>query len=161
MAYQIIGNLVDIGPMQVIKEGFRKREIMIEVEKSTKKREFTYPVKLQAINTIASLFDGMDLQEALRNHLQVNVSFEISGRWWIDKNKNKTCFNSLDIQFISIIGSQQPQPRQQTINGTLLDHDIAEMFPASPMDVKDMFPEISRPTYIAPDAEHVKDDLPF
>ena len=150
MAYTIIGTLTDVGPIIPKTEKFRMREFVIMVEKTTRKQDLSYPVKLQVINDRCDQLDYIDFKEALKYEMNVEVEFEVSGRLWRDGNGKTVVFNSLTATFIKIMDRiRVPSPAVQGVVQPTLGLDSDQQW----------IPQ--KPAYIAPDAEHAKDDLPF
>jgi RNAse (barnase) inhibitor barstar len=136
MAYQIIGKLHSIGEREQKTEKFFVREFVIYVEKITKKRDDSYYVKLQVINNNCEVLDGRNIQDAMKFKMDVKVDFEIDG--YKSKNDGRV-WNNLRALTIIPLGVQ-----------TTIDSPQEETYPTH-----------QKPAYIAPDAPHVEDDLPF
>lgn len=83
---EIKGKVHEIGALQQVSETFKKRDLIIEYAENP-----TYPeyIKFEAIQDKTALFD------VLKPGDEVEVSFNLRGRPWTNKEGVTTYFNSL------------------------------------------------------------------
>lgn len=93
---EVKGKIYMIGETQVITEKFKKREFVIETEDK-------YPQKilLQLTQDKCSILDNY------REGQQIEASFNLRGREWIDPKKQAKYFNTLDVWKIETLGQNR------------------------------------------------------
>ncbi len=92
------GKIVEISAVQQISDSFKKREFVIEYAENPQYPEF---VKFEVIQDKCSLLDN------LKEAQEVNVSFNLKGRKWTDKQGVVKYFNSLQAWKIQAAESTQ------------------------------------------------------
>ncbi len=103
MSFELIGKVIDIGPVQQKGESFKKREFVIEVsEAGNSGREFTDYIKFQCIQDRTDIIDESFLNE------NVKVSFNIKGNRW-EKDGRVSYFTNLDAWRVEKAGSAEVQ----------------------------------------------------
>ena len=95
------GKIVEISAVQQISDSFKKREFVIEYAENPQYPEF---VKFEVIQDKCGLLD--DLKEAQ----EVNISFNLKGRKWTDKQGVVKYFNSLQAWKIQAAEAGQAAP---------------------------------------------------
>ncbi len=98
MSLSIIGAIIEISEVQQIKETFKKREFVIEVTENPQYPEF---IKFETIQDKCALLDQYNISD------KVNVSFNLKGRKWTDREGKIVYFNSLQAWKIQLEGSTQ------------------------------------------------------
>jgi len=105
----IQGKLIEKFETQVVSEKFRKREFVVEYAENPSYPEF---IKFELIQDKTGLLDPFNLGD------QIDVSFNLKGRSWVNQQGVKNYFNSLQawkINPASASGSPQsaaPQYQQ-------------------------------------------------
>jgi len=98
---EITGKVHEVSEIIEIKEGFKKRELIIEyVSEGSQYSEF---LKFEAIQDKVSLFDKLKAGD------QVEVAFNLRGRAWTDKAGKVSYFNSMLAWRIRPLGNTPPQ----------------------------------------------------
>lgn len=82
----IKGKLLEKGETQNITDSFRKREFVVEYAENPQYPEF---LKFELIQTNCEQLDSFDAGQ------EINISFNLKGRKWTDKNGEVKYFNSL------------------------------------------------------------------
>lgn len=95
------GKIVEISAVQQISDSFKKREFVIEYAENPQYPEF---VKFEVIQDKCSLLDTLKEAE------EVNVSFNLKGRKWTDKQGVVKYFNSLQAWKIQTTETTQTAP---------------------------------------------------
>ncbi|MCR9251032.1 MAG: DUF3127 domain-containing protein [bacterium] len=126
----IKGKLLEKGETQNITDSFRKREFVVEYAENPQYPEF---LKFELIQTNCEQLDSFDAGQ------EINISFNLKGRKWTDKNGEVKYFNSLQAW------------RVERVN------DIAQPESSAP-DAGDMNPPEWLSNAPGPQAD---DDLPF
>jgi len=121
---EIKGKVQEISEVTNVTETFKKRELIVEYAENPQYPEF---IKFEALQDKVSLFDNIKVGD------QVEVSFNLRGRPWTDRNGKTAYFNSLVVWRITVLTGAQSQNQQPEF--------------ASPLDIS-----------AAPGEE---DDLPF
>lgn len=85
---EIKGKVFAIGEMQQVSETFKKRDMVVEYAENPSYPEY---IKFEAIQDKANLFDSVNLGD------EVEVSFNLRGRPWTNKEGVTSYFNSLVI----------------------------------------------------------------
>lgn len=106
----ITGKLIEKFETQQIKDTFRKREFVVEFAENPQYPEL---IKFELIQTNCELLDPFQVGEEL------NVSFNLKGRKWTDKNGQAVYFNTLQAwrleraQGSAPAGDTPPPPTQE------------------------------------------------
>lgn len=82
----IVGKLIEKFETQVVSDKFRKREFVIEYVENPQYPEY---IKFELIQDKTSLLDAFNIGD------QVDVSFNLKGRTWVNQQGVKQYFNSL------------------------------------------------------------------
>jgi len=82
----IKGKVLEIFPVQQVRDSFRKREFVVEYHDSGQYTEF---IKFELIQ------DRCDLLNDLKTGDEVDVNFNLKGRVWTNPQGEKVYFNSL------------------------------------------------------------------
>ncbi len=85
---EIKGKVHEVSEIINVTDTFRKRELVIEFAENPQYPEY---VKFEAIQDRCALLDGVELGS------DVEVSFNLKGRAWTDKNGKKQYFNTLQL----------------------------------------------------------------
>lgn len=102
-----IGTIVRIGEVQQVTDTFKKLEFVLEIDK-----ESQYPQKIQ-------FQVSQDKADKFKEHNKVGqdveVSFNLRGRDWTNKDGEVKTFNTLDAWFISSVnsGDKAPEAKQE------------------------------------------------
>lgn len=107
MSFTIKGCVHEVGHVQQITDTFKKRELVLEYADNPQFVE--YP-------TFQLLQDRVNLLDSLRLGDEVEVTFNISGRPWTNKEGITTFFNSLNIWKITAVKSNQGLAMQPNTN---------------------------------------------
>ena len=83
---EIKGKVHEIGALQQVSETFKKRDLIIEYAENPTYPEF---IRFEAIQDKTALFDSLKPGD------EVEVSFNLRGRPWTNKEGVTTYFNSL------------------------------------------------------------------
>ena len=83
---EIRGHVHEIGQTQQVTESFKKRDIVIAYAENP---QFVEYIRLEATQDRTSIFDNLQVGD------QVEVSFNLRGRPWTNKEGQTTYFNSL------------------------------------------------------------------
>jgi hypothetical protein len=77
MALEVTGKLIDVQPIQQIKENFSKREFVIEISQQTNTgMTFTNFAAFQLVNNACQMIDRFQVGQ------DIKVSFDIRGNKW-------------------------------------------------------------------------------
>lgn len=99
---EITGKVHEVSEIIEVKEGFRKRELIVEhVSDGSQYSEF---LKFEAVQDKVSLFDKLKAGD------QIEVSFNLRGRAWTDKAGKTSYFNSMQAWRIRPMGNAAPAP---------------------------------------------------
>lgn len=90
---EIKGKVHEIGATDQVSETFKKRDLIVEYAENVSYPEY---IKFEALQDKVSLFDE------LRPGDDIEVSFNLRGRPWTDKNGKTSYFNSLVVWRIAI-----------------------------------------------------------
>lgn len=97
---EITGKVHEVSEILEIKEGFKKRELIVEyVSEGSQYSEF---LKFEAIQDKVSLFDKLKAGD------EIEVAFNLRGRAWTDKAGKVSYFNSMLAWRIRPIGIAKP-----------------------------------------------------
>jgi hypothetical protein len=124
----IKGKVHEISEVTNVTETFKKRELIIEYAENPSYPEF---IKFEALQDKVFLFDNLKIGD------QVEVSFNLRGRPWTDRNGKTSYFNTLVVWRINVLGGAQDSGKVQTAQPEF----------ASPVDINS--------------AQGEEDDLPF
>ena len=83
---EITGKVHEIGAVQEVTATFKKRDLVIEYAENPQYPEF---IKFEATQDRVNLFDNLNSGD------EINVSFNLRGRPWTNKEGVTTYFNSL------------------------------------------------------------------
>lgn len=83
---EIKGKVHEIGAIQQVSETFKKRDLVIEYAENPTYPEF---IKFEALQDKTALFDSLKVGD------EVEVSFNLRGRPWTNKEGVTSYFNSL------------------------------------------------------------------
>lgn len=117
--YKIEGTIKNVGSEQIVSEKFKKREIVLEVA------DGKYPqfIKLEFVQNNCTFLDGFASGE------NVEISFSIKGREWMDRNGQAQYFNTLQGFSIKRAGetpAPSPQRPQQQSHWSGLRGEMAQ-----------------------------------
>ncbi len=98
---KIKGILVEVFETQTVKETFRKREFVVEVQENPQYPEY---IKLEAIQDKCDMLDQYTVGSD-----EVTVDFNLKGRAWVNAQGVKQYFNTLQAWKISGVAVRQPQ----------------------------------------------------
>lgn len=118
MSLTIKGKVHEIGTTQQVSETFKKRSLIIEYAENPTYAEY---VHFEAIQDKTSLFDTVKIGD------EVEVSFNLRGRPWTNKEGITSYFNSLVVWRLSVlsnIGQAQQAPASVDINSPAEDDDL-------------------------------------
>lgn len=102
MNFEISGKLVEVYPITVVKENFRKREFVLEHTESRNGFDYNEYIKFQLIQDKCLLPDQFKTGDILR------ISFSIKGRKW-EKDGKVNYITNLDAWKMERVNSQ-PSP---------------------------------------------------
>lgn len=104
MSFELKGKLIEIFDEQQVSESFRKREFVIEKAEQVGEQQYIEQIKFQAVQ------DKCDMLNGLNKGDEVNVSFNIRGRAWENKEGETKYFTNLDAWRIeAVAGAQAPK----------------------------------------------------
>lgn len=94
---EIKGKVHEIGAMQQVSETFKKRDLIIEYAENP-----TYPeyIRFEALQDKTALFDSLKPGD------EVEVSFNLRGRPWTNKEGVTSYFNSLVVWRLTSLSGQ-------------------------------------------------------
>ncbi len=110
MALEVTGRLIEIQPIQQIKENFSKREFVIEITQQTNTgMTFTNFASFQLVNNACQMVDRFQVGQ------DVKVSFDIRGNKWEKDGQTRyiTNLNAWRIEAAMAPQMQQGYPQQQ------------------------------------------------
>ena len=96
----IKGKVHEISPIMNVTETFKKRELIVEYAENPSYPEY---IKFEALQDKVNLFDNLKTGD------QVEVSFNLRGRPWTDRNGKTAYFNTLVVWRINVLGGAQPE----------------------------------------------------
>lgn len=97
---EITGKVHEVSEILEIKEGFKKRELIVEyVSEGSQYSDF---LKFEAIQDKVSLFDKLKVGD------EIEVAFNLRGRPWTDKAGKVSYFNSMLAWRIRPLGNTKP-----------------------------------------------------
>lgn len=83
---EVKGKVHEIGTTQQVSESFKKRDLILEVAENPQFLEY---IRFEATQDRVNIFDGLTVGQ------EVEVSFNLRGRPWTNKEGVTTYFNSL------------------------------------------------------------------
>lgn len=86
MSFSIKGTVHEIGEVQIVTDTFKKRDLIIEFAENP---QFVEYIRFEASQDRVSLFDNLSIGD------EVEVSFNLRGRPWTNKDGITSYFNSL------------------------------------------------------------------
>jgi hypothetical protein len=102
---ELKGKVHFIGEQIIVSDKFKKRELVVEFADNPQYPEY---IKIEAVQDKCSLLDAIKLGN------EVEVSFNLKGREWINKEGVKQYFNSLHLWKVNILDSGSvPEPVKQ------------------------------------------------
>ncbi len=113
MAFEIIGKVIDILPVNQVSDKFRKREFVIEKKESGGSAVFVDYIKFQLIQDKCDLIDESFLNE------EVKIWFNLKGNKW-ERDGRINYFTNLDAWKIEKTSGQSKVTNAQA-NSTLED----------------------------------------
>lgn len=124
---EIKGKVHEIGAVNQVSETFKKRDLIVEYAENP-----TYPeyIRFEALQDKTALFDSLKPGD------EVEVSFNLRGRPWTNKEGVTSYFNSLVVWRITTLTNTAPAPQETAT------------------------PEYAAPVDVTASAEE-DDDLPF
>lgn len=100
MSFEIKGRVIDVGPVEQISDKFKKRDLIVEYAANP---QYPEEIKIEATQDRVSLFDNIYAGD------EVEVSFNLRGRKWVNKDGIAQWFNSLVAWRVNkVTGSSQP-----------------------------------------------------
>ena len=99
MSYELKGTLKEIFATEEVSEKFKKREFVVETSETVGDNTYTEEIKCQLVQDKCSALDG------LKKGDEVNVSFNIKGRSWENKEGKVMYFTNIDAWRIESLGS--------------------------------------------------------
>lgn len=102
MAFEILGKVIDIAPVNQVSEKFRKREFVIEKKENAGTGTFVDYVKFQLVQDRCDLINESYMNE------DVKVSFNIRGNRW-ERDGKVNYFTNLEAWRIERVAGSQPQ----------------------------------------------------
>lgn len=83
---EITGTVHEVGDVQQVTDTFRKRDLIVQYAENP---QFVEHIKFEAHQDRVNLFDGLNAGD------QVNVSFNLRGRAWKNREGGTSYFNTL------------------------------------------------------------------
>jgi hypothetical protein len=119
MAFEIIGKIIDILPVNQVSDKFRKREFIVEKKESGGAAVFVDYIKFQLIQDKCDLINESFLNE------EVKIWFNLKGNKW-ERDGKINYFTNLDawkIEKISSSGGDQNVTPHTTLEDIPQDND--------------------------------------
>ena len=119
MAFEIIGRIVDILPVNQVSDKFRKREFVIEKKESGGSAVFVDFIKFQLVQDKCDLINESFLNE------DVKIWFNLKGNRW-ERDGKINYFTNLDawkIEKITAQGRDQNVPSNQALEDLPPDNE--------------------------------------
>lgn len=101
---EIKGKVHEIGAVQQVTETFKKRDLVIEYAENPQYPEF---IKFEATQDKTAILD------ALKQGDEVEVSFNLRGRPWTNREGVTTYFNTLNVWRVTSLASAAPAAAPQ------------------------------------------------
>lgn len=114
---EIKGKVHEIGAVQQISETFKKRDLIVEYTENPSYPEY---IRFEALQDKITLFDNLKPGD------EVEVSFNLRGRPWTNKEGVTSYFNSLVIWRLTILGPQMTEAAQPTADSVNLIDSSSE-----------------------------------
>ena len=108
MSFELTGKLIVVNPTQQITETFSKREFVVETSEENNGQFYTQSIKFQVVQDKCDVLDQFSVGD------EVNVSFNIGGRAWQNKEGVTKYFNSLNAWKIEKLGSAPAPTNEET-----------------------------------------------
>lgn len=102
---KILGKIHEIGSIQQVTDSFKKRDLIVQYAENP---QFVEYIKFEATQDRVSEFDNLVPGD------EVEVSFNLRGRPWTNKDGVTSYFNSLVAWKVSKVGSVQGKLAQYT-----------------------------------------------
>lgn len=102
---EIRGKVHEVGQTQTVTDSFKKRDIIIAYAENP---QFVEYIRFEATQDRVNIFDN------LRNGDEVEVSFNLRGRPWTNKEGATTYFNSLVAWRVTKLADGSTAPAQST-----------------------------------------------
>lgn len=100
---EIKAKVHEIGDVQQVTDTFKKRDLIVEYAENP---QFVEYIRFEATQDRTSLFDNLNVGD------EVEVSFNLRGRPWTNKDGITTYFNSLVAWRVNRTGSAAPAVNQ-------------------------------------------------
>ncbi len=98
---EIKGKVHEIGAINQVNDTFKKRDLIVEYAENPSYPEY---IRFEAIQDKTSLFDSLQVGD------NVEVSFNLRGRAWTNKEGQTSYFNSLIVWRITNLNNAAPAP---------------------------------------------------
>lgn len=116
---EIKGKVHEVGATQQVTDSFKKRDIVVQYAENP---QFVEYIKFEATQDRVNIFDNLAPGE------DVEVSFNLRGRPWTNKDGVTTYFNSLVAWRVTKVASEVSTPQQHVppvdISSTPGDDDL-------------------------------------
>lgn len=114
---EIRGKVHEVGQIQQVSESFKKRDLIVAYAEHP---QFVEYIKLEATQDRVNIFDNLQVGE------DVEVSFNLRGRPWTNKDGVTTYFNSLVAWRVTKLsgGTAAPQPNTVAQEAEQMDDDL-------------------------------------
>lgn len=96
---EIRGKVHEVSEVMNVSETFKKRELIVEYAENPSYPEF---IKFEALQDKVNLFDPLKVGDS------IEVSFNLRGRPWTDRNGKTAYFNSLIVWRITPLTANAP-----------------------------------------------------
>lgn len=98
---EIKGKVQEVGETQQVSETFKKRDLILAYAENP---QFVEYIRFEATNDRVSNFDNLNVGD------EVEVSFNLRGRPWTNKDGLTTYFNSLVAWRVTKLGNTSKEP---------------------------------------------------
>ena len=98
---EIKGKVHEIGAIQQVSETFKKRDLIVEYAENPSYPEY---VRFEALQDKTALFDSLNVGD------EIEVSFNLRGRAWTNKEGVTSYFNSLNVWRITPLANTATAP---------------------------------------------------
>jgi len=119
MAFEIIGKVIDISPVNQVSDKFKKREFVIEKKETGGAAVFIDYIKFQLVQDKCDLINESYLNE------EVKIWFNLKGNKW-ERDGKVNYFTNLDawkIEKTSLSGNDQTTPPRSTLEDIPPDNE--------------------------------------
>lgn len=113
---EIRGIVHEIGATQNVTDTFKKRELVIEYAENP---QFVEYITFQSVQDKVSIFDNLKIGQ------EIEVSFNLRGRPWTNKEGHTTYFNSLLAWRVTPLTTQKAVEQQANYNSMPAPVDIS------------------------------------